>query len=170
MCWGSGCRLGGRTVVQGLSQSYRDSVSRDHGHLDCWQRGDLLLILLLRLLAGAHWLLIRVIGSLPRGSLHRVAHNMAAFFPSVRSTRKRERRTRHLRQKPRSSCNLNFVSSQGFCHIPFIRSKSVSSIHTERERIAQRQEVGIIEGPLRGCLPCGTWPTPGAWNIRASEN
>lgn len=64
---------------------------------------------------------------------------------------------RPARQRTRSFCDLiSGVILHHFCHLLFVRRKSLSLGHIQEDRVIQRcgyQEVQVIWGHFRSCLP-----------------
>lgn len=120
-------------LLQGLSQGYGQVVSWICGLLywepwvsiNCWLQASC--------------------GSLSCGLLHRAIWNMSAPFPECTSKRGWARR------KPQAFCNLIMkVMYHHFCHILFIRSKSLFPVHIQGEELykdvntREQRSLGVI--------------------------
>lgn len=84
------------------------------------------------------------LSSLLREPFHRATRNKTAGFTQVRKERERvlARESLLARQKPRSLVANLGSDSPSFYSILFIRNMSLSSIHTQGERITQEEDSG----------------------------
>lgn len=149
------CGLCGVPLGQGLSQAITQGCS----YLKTWLREDVFPNSCTQLLTGfsPHWLLARDIGSLPGGPLIESSqqNSLPLEHVSERERAARERPKSGLRWKRLSFYNLMFEgTSHCFCHILYVRSKSVSA----GEGITQvdgHWEAGITGSHLDGCPTAG---------------